>query len=114
MCDDNSNLSRRRHINRARARRTHTMATNAFMSTWEAEQHRMHQRNGALTPQDERAGPTALVLNLAHLPVAGAVASIEAGGPDAAKDHQGVRVTVVVLRMLSAGFSSVQVSTAPL
>ena len=84
------------------------MTSYNFKTTWETEQQRVQQRNGTLSHMDERTGPTALVLNLVHLPLASTVAALEAGSAEAAKEHPGVRVTVVVLRMLSAGFSSVQ------
>ena len=84
------------------------MTSYNFQTTWETEQQRVQQRNGTLSHMDERTGPTALVLNLVHLPLASTVAALEAGSAEAAKEHPGVRVTVVLLRMLSAGFSSVQ------
>ena len=84
------------------------MLSSTFKNTWELEQQYRHQRNGALSHMDEKAGPTALVLNLSQLPIASALSTIEAGGADAAKEHPGVRVSMVILRMLSAGFSSVQ------
>ena len=56
------------------------------------------------------ANPTFIVLNLSHVPVSSVSSVLEASGPEEAKNHKGVRVTFMVLKVVSPGWTSVGVA----
>ena len=64
------------------------------------------QKNGT-GRHEEQASSTALVMSLIATPVTNALAEVSGMSEEAIKDHQGVHVTFVILKMLSAGWSSV-------
>ena len=64
------------------------------------------QKKMTIVPKGiEMANPTLLVLNLSKVPVASVSTVIENGGPEEAKNNKGVRVTFLVLKVITPGWT---------
>jgi hypothetical protein len=81
----------------------------SFVNTWQSVEQSVQQKLAQLPKTVEQAGPTALVLNLSHVPVVETASALEHGTEEAKKNHPGVRTTFLILRMLYPGWSSVSV-----
>jgi hypothetical protein len=78
-----------------------------FRKSWLAYNELVIQRHGTMHRVNEQPNASALVLNLTHLNIKSSLAALVEGDADA-KEHPGVRLTFVIIKMLSAGFSSFQ------
>lgn len=84
----------------------HRMDRSAFQQRWLGYQEMSTQKNG-IGRHEEQASSSALVLNLIYTPISNALSEVNGMSEDAIKDFPGVHVTFVILKMLSAGWSSV-------
>ena len=80
---------------------------NKCIVAWQASEQASQRKMAALPKSLEAANPSFLVLNLGRVPVSSVGAAIEAGGLEEAKTHKGARVTFMVLKALSPGWTSV-------
>ena len=80
----------------------------SFIQSWLSVEQQFQLQKGTLPKITEQAGPLALAINLAHIPVANVRETFEKN-PDEIKNHPGVRTTFMVTKMLYPGWSSVAV-----
>ena len=73
--------------------------------SWQSTEQSCQKKMSVFPHLVELPNATFMVLNLSHIPVSSVGSAIEAGGPEEAKNHKGVRVTFLVLKVMSPGWT---------
>jgi hypothetical protein len=75
------------------------------VTAWQSSEQYAQKRISQMPKCAEAANPTLLVLNLTKVPVANVSAVLQNGGAEEAKTNKGARVTFMVLKVLSPGWT---------
>ena len=78
---------------------------NKCIVNWQSAEQHVQKRNAVMPKVLEAANVTLLVLNLSHVPVANMSAELQGLEAEKVKDHKGARVTFMVLKVLSPGWT---------
>ena len=70
---------------------------------WQSVERNVQLKAGNVGKVVDKPGPTALVLNLTHIAVSATKTALSKASVDEVKNHKGVRVTFMVLQMVSPG-----------
>jgi hypothetical protein len=78
---------------------------NKCLVNWQSSEQYVQKRNAMMPKVLEAANATLLVMNLSHVPVTSVSADLQALDPEKVKEHKGARVTFLVLKVLSPGWT---------